>query len=384
MPERNGNDSLWRERYEEERRRNHELEARLQELVASRDQLVAYAQDLQRTYGQLRHQLQRLTVLHSLTTVIGGGLRVEQVVGSTVEGVRQLVAAAVVRLQLEGEEPNQQVDEEADPAALQPALEAVTEEVLRSGTTSTASLVVQDPSLAEARGAWHVLGLPLRAGGSTIGALVVVPPAGRVFAGPDVQVLELVAVTAAVAVRNARLYEETQRLAITDPMTGVYNYRYFQRALEDEVQRARRIGYPLGLLLADIDHFKQFNDTYGHLVGDQALQMVARTMQGRLRKTDVIARYGGEEFMVLLPNCQAADVLCVAEDLRRAVARARLVVPTLDHPVAIELSIGGASHAPAEADALRLVREADEALYVAKRQGRNRVHVQGCEIGERA
>jgi len=382
VPERNGNDSLWRERYEEERRRNLELEARLQELVASRDQLVAYAQDLQRTYGQLRHQLQRLTVLHSLTTVIGGGLQVEQVVGSTVEGVRQLVAAAVVRLQLEGEEPSQRVEKEADPAELLPALEAVTEEVLRSGATSTASLVVQGP--AEARSAWHVLGLPLRAGGSTIGALVVVPPAGRVFAGPDIQVLELVAVTAAAAVRNARLYEETQRLAITDPMTGVYNYRYFQRALEDEVQRARRIGYPLGLLLADIDHFKQFNDTYGHLVGDQALQMVARTMQGRLRKTDVIARYGGEEFMVLLPNCQAADVLCVAEDLRRAVARAQLVVPLLDHPVAIELSIGGASHAPADADALRLVREADEALYVAKRQGRNRVHVQGCEVGERA
>src|SRR6185312_14202518 len=142
--------------------------------------------------------------------------------------------------------------------------------------------------------------VPLVAAGWALGALEVT--LGAPLGVDDVKILELLAAGAAVALQNAHLYQETQRLATTDPLTGLSNYRHFQGLLSLEVQRARRMNYSVGLLMMDLDHFKLVNDRHGHPAGDQALRRVADLLRTRLRRTDIVARVGGEEFAAILPG----------------------------------------------------------------------------------
>ena len=165
--------------------------------------------------------------------------------------------------------------------------------------------------------------------------------------------------------------------ATTDGLTGLYNRRELERLAQVEVSRARRDRKPLGVLLADIDHFKSVNDSYGHAAGDEVLRRVGRELFKRVRTTDIVARYGGEEFAVLLPQALATGVGYVAE-------RIRLAIETLEYEIdgarfARTVSLGGTSWAPdqlnegAPLDAL--FRVADDALYQSKQGGRNRASI---------
>jgi diguanylate cyclase (GGDEF)-like protein len=247
------------------------------------------------------------------------------------------------------------------------------------------SVAAEDSTVVEAMSDKHTVGkmlpsgslqlvVPLLAGGRALGALDVTlrAPLGI----DDVKVLELLAAAAAVALQNAHLYQETQRLATTDALTGLSNYRHFHDLLGLEVQRARRMGYPVGLLVMDLDHFKLVNDRHGHLVGDIALQQVAVLLQRRLRRTDVIGRIGGEEFAVILPGDALAEVAIVAEKLRSGVEE----MPPLKggmatEPTAVTLSVGATSLPPDVVDARLLMSCADWAMYRAKHYGRNQVQL---------
>ncbi|HEX5278333.1 MAG TPA: diguanylate cyclase [Fluviicoccus sp.] len=164
-----------------------------------------------------------------------------------------------------------------------------------------------------------------------------------------------------------------QELTITDALTGVYNRRYFDEILRQEVKRALRIGDSLGLLILDADHFKRVNDTWGHQTGDACLQTIARVLQDNLqRECDRIARYGGEEFCIVLPSTPPDGVQHVAECLRSALAQAR--IPGPQGEFGITVSIGAVCAVPRSPDDdIRLLSEADAALYRAKEGGRNRV-----------
>jgi diguanylate cyclase (GGDEF)-like protein len=167
-----------------------------------------------------------------------------------------------------------------------------------------------------------------------------------------------------------QLYQESQHQALSDPLTGLYNRRGLEGVLEQETEKARRLGYWLGLLVIDVDHFKQVNDWQGHLEGDKALKAVARALRQALRKTDVLARFGGDEFVALLPGCEPEALRTVGEQLRKAVAELGAQDPSL---AVITASIGGAVAPGPEAEATRLLTAADHALYQAKAEGRNRV-----------
>jgi len=164
----------------------------------------------------------------------------------------------------------------------------------------------------------------------------------------------------------------SQQMARQDSLTGLPNRRAYEERLEQEYARWRRFGGRLSLLVWDVDNFKAVNDTYGHKAGDRALQLIAATLQQRLRETDFMARIGGEEFVVMFIGAEAPDAYKVAETMREAVASAGL--HSNNTPVALTVS-GGLSQFADSDDPVRVFQRADEALYRAKRAGKNR-----CEV----
>jgi len=186
-------------------------------------------------------------------------------------------------------------------------------------------------------------------------------------------VLTSVANELAVAVENSELYKLTRRLAITDELTGLYNYRYLLERAEDEIGRAKRYGRSLSLLMIDADEFKLYNDTNGHVAGDEALAELAKAMRGAVRDIDVVCRYGGEEFAILLPETDGEGAFVVAEKVREAVADHVFKNGAGDRTEQLTVSIGLSTFPGTAADREGLLRRADDALYVVKRSGRNRV-----------
>ncbi|HET9987476.1 MAG TPA: GGDEF domain-containing protein, partial [Kofleriaceae bacterium] len=171
-----------------------------------------------------------------------------------------------------------------------------------------------------------------------------------------------------LAEANTRLAQ----LAVTDGLTGLYNHRHFHERLSLEVERSQRSGLPLSLLMLDVDHFKQFNDSHGHPAGDEVLRQLARVLADTRRANDVVARYGGEEFAVILVDTAKFTAAKVAERVRERIVAHDFADRSAKSPP-ITVSFGVATYPEDGSDAEALVRAADTALYAAKRAGRNRV-----------
>jgi len=170
---------------------------------------------------------------------------------------------------------------------------------------------------------------------------------------------------------EANYHEEIYRLMTVDALTQTYNRRYFNEALERECNRSARYKGALSLCILDIDHFKKINDAHGHLAGDAVLRAVAGEVKTRLRQQDIFARVGGEEFAALLPEVGLEGALATGEKVRRIVEATSIQVDAIAIPCTV--SVGVATLGAAHADATALYKAADEALYTAKRGGRNRV-----------
>lgn len=176
--------------------------------------------------------------------------------------------------------------------------------------------------------------------------------------------------------------ERLREQAMRDPLTGIWNRAFILEALERELDRSRRDSTPLGILLLDLDHFKQLNDTHGHQFGDLALRAFVQRVQTTIRSYDSFGRYGGEEFLILTPGCGEHDLTRQAERLRLAVASSPFEIE--GHPVAMTISVGATSMEPGvRASSLELIRAADDALYEAKRTGRNRVVYRAASMVQR-
>lgn len=171
--------------------------------------------------------------------------------------------------------------------------------------------------------------------------------------------------------QRIRLYQKIQTLAITDGLTGVYVRRHLMERLEGELLRSWKFGLKLSLLMIDIDNFKQFNDLYGHLVGDAVLKQVAEGIKKNIREIDLVGRYGGEEFAVLLIETDESAAFFVAERIRRAIQER--TVRAWDENLQVTVSIGCATLSGAWKDAVSVIEGADAGLYQAKKEGKNRV-----------
>lgn len=216
------------------------------------------------------------------------------------------------------------------------------------------------------RGGREIVMLPLAARGAKIGVVTLMRSDSQPFEKLEVGLLRILADQLAIAIQNARDYREKLEQAVRDPLTGLYNRRYFFEALEKEVKRAERYGSHASLVIFDVDDFKQINDTLGHAAGDEALRAIAKIVSDLIRDVDSFARIGGEEFALLLPQAQQLDALLVAERVRTAISRQKILP---DRRVTVS---GGVSSCPLDAITREaLEQKADAALYWAKRNGKN-------------
>ena len=225
-----------------------------------------------------------------------------------------------------------------------------------------------NPVLAELLpDARNVMVMPLVAEGQPVGVLVVEKPTTRArISRQTVTMTGQFAAHGALALRNCWLMAKVQRMAETDPLTGVANRRIFEKTLERELARATRSGHQVTLVMFDVDHFKSFNDTFGHQAGDDVLRGVADAITTTLRQFDTAARYGGEEFAVILPECSTEEAGLTAERLRDAIGQVK-------GPRQITASAGAATFPVDATGSEALIRAADEAMYASKEAGRDRV-----------
>jgi diguanylate cyclase (GGDEF)-like protein len=223
----------------------------------------------------------------------------------------------------------------------------------------------------------HALAVPMRALVASsdpeyLGVLSIARR-GRAFTRQEEELLEYLAGQAIVSIENASLHETVERQAVTDELTGLANARAFRSILEREIERSRRFQSPLGLVMVDLDNFKQVNDEHGHQQGDEVLASVAAVLRDLSRDIDAPARYGGEELAVVLPQTDSEGAALLAERMREAVERLRVPRVGGHGSLRVTASFGVAALPESAGDQEELVAAADAALYRAKRGGKNRV-----------
>lgn len=360
-------------------------------LTSSRDQLRNHLAVLGDTLAST-HDLQRILRVILDSAIAATGARAGAVL--LVDGDGVLVGRCV-----EGLTGRWPTDDPADPATLRVPVGAgvlgavaATGEPLRgrwtppdtpTGEPSCETYVAvpfATPGGAEPRGPDRpghppADGDPPGSACAALGVLVLYDRLGvHEFHDDDVVTLRTFAGHAAVAVENVRVHEEAQRLSLTDPLTGLWNYRYLRESIRREVERANRFGRMLSVLALDLDRFKNVNDTWGHAAGDAVLVEFARRVRGVIREVDLAFRQGGEEFVVLLPETDARGAAIVAERLGAVVRDQPVAVEgSGDEPVRVPVtvSIGIAVYPDHAADGQQVLDAADDALYAAKAAGRD-------------
>lgn len=237
------------------------------------------------------------------------------------------------------------------------------------------SLPVKPILVGEKRLSRSWLGVPLLVEEELIGILAVTSYAPNSFDEADRLLMEQISQQAALAIQNARHYEEVQRQADLDSLTGVSNHKHFIKVLYQETDKALTAMMPLSLIMLDIDHFKVYNDTYGHMVGDEVLRLTVQAIRSHIKKTDTVGRWGGEEFGIVLPNATITQANMVANRIRRTLSELPLFNiegQTIPKPT---ISQGIATIPDHTTSADDLVIIADRALYRAKERGRDQVAV---------
>jgi diguanylate cyclase (GGDEF)-like protein len=222
------------------------------------------------------------------------------------------------------------------------------------------------------------MALPMRSDGKVTGVLAAYrADPSRIFTEEDVETATFLTEQGSVAIENVLLHDEARRLSLTDGLTSIWNMRFFQMQFRQVLATATRFTRPFSILMLDLDRFKGVNDTFGHQRGDEILIEFAQRVSRTLREVDTFARYGGEEFICLLSETDKQGAFTTAEKILFAIRSMPFGGTNGEAPVSLTVSIGVASY-PEHGDSFRgLVRCADEALYRAKQEGRDRIYVTG-------
>jgi diguanylate cyclase (GGDEF)-like protein len=322
--------------------------------------LEEHMKELNQERGRLQDAMRRIGETFAANLDRKGLLEI--VVKTAVDGVGADAGRASVRP--DGNAPLEQMASTGTVAGLEEAVRAAEARVLETG----------EPCEATVDG-MAALSHPMRRGDDAharVSGVVSVARRDHAFSVAERELFHYLAEQAAVSIENVGLHETVERQAVTDELTGLFNRRRFQEAMATEVERSKRFGQPVGLVLLDLDDFKNVNDTYGHQQGDLVLREVARVLRETSREIDEPARYGGEELAVVLPGTDLEGAYNLAERVRAGIEE--LALPLLDGDGILRVTASfGVATLPASADDMRdLVAAADEALYRAKRAGKNR------------
>ena len=335
---------------------NDEFAALGKEFNSMAEELEERLEELQRERARLADAIRR--VGESFTKSLDRVGLLEIVVQTAVDGVEAAAGRATIRRT--GEDSSRQVAATGDPDAYERVLHAAEAAALDAGQIAEIEL-----------GGASALAAPLGGDGGV--GIVSVARGERRFTTGEHELFSYLTNQASVSVENVDLHETVQRQAVTDELTGLFNHRRFQEVMTQEVERARRYGQEMGLIMLDIDNFKRVNDTYGHLQGDMVLREVARVLRQSSREIDEPARYGGEEMAVALPQTDLEGAYRFAERVRRRIEALDLPLLDGDGTLKVTASFGAASLASSAGDGKdALVAAADAALYRAKRSGKNR------------
>jgi diguanylate cyclase (GGDEF)-like protein len=323
-------------------------------------QLEEHMEELNQERGRLQDAMRRIGETFAANLDREGLLEI--VVKTAVDGVGADAGRASVRPNASA--PLEQVALTGTVDGLEEAVRAAEAKVLETG----------EPCEATVDGV-AALSHPMRRGDDAharVSGVVSVARRDRAFSDAERELFHYLAEQAAVSIENVGLHETVERQAVTDELTGLFNRRRFQEAMATEVERSKRFGQPVGLVLLDLDDFKAVNDTYGHQQGDLVLREVARVLRETSREIDEPARYGGEELAVVLPGTDLEGAYNLAERVRAGIEE--LALPLLDGDGVLRVTASfGVATLPGSADGMRdLVAAADEALYRAKRAGKNR------------
>lgn len=216
------------------------------------------------------------------------------------------------------------------------------------------------------------LSVPLSYKSEVLGVINFARRGINTFTYQDVKMLSQVAVQIALALANSRLYTRTRELSVMDELTGINNRRHFQQMLQMEWKRAVRFKRDLSIIMVDVDYFKSYNDTFGHLRGDEVLRKIGQLLKRNLREVDTVARFGGEEFVLLLPDTDKRGAIAVAEKVRLMIADHKFIADEHGDARTITISLGVSSYPGDVIEMDDLIDRADIALYRAKEKGRNR------------
>jgi diguanylate cyclase (GGDEF)-like protein len=338
---------------------NDEFGALGKEFNSMARQLEARLEELQRERARLQEAIRR--VGESFAAGLDRIGLLEIVVQTAVDGIGAAAGRATMR---DAEDRLQEVARTGEPQAFRRALHAAEAAVIDAGQIAEIQV-----------GGASALAAPLGAteDGDRVIGIVSVARGDRAFTHGERELFAYLTNQASVSVENVDLHETVQRQAVTDELTGLFNHRRFQEVMTAEVERARRYGHELGLIMLDIDNFKSVNDTHGHIQGDMVLREVARVLRQSSREIDEPARYGGEEMAVALPQTDLEGAYQFAERVRRRIEALELPLVDGDGTLKVTASFGVASLATADgATKGSLVAAADGALYEAKRSGKNR------------
>jgi diguanylate cyclase (GGDEF)-like protein/PAS domain S-box-containing protein len=346
-------------------------------------QQAAIAVENARLYQEAKMAAERRAVLHRASQeVVAASVNAEGIYTAIHQAAEQIMPVEAFIIALV-DEKYQQVDavylidkDGRNPAMRIPMNEGLSGRVIMSGK----SLYIPDFDKEKDWNGIHfgseehtrsILAVPLRTGERVIGMIAAQSYQPDAYTTEDQHLLEMLAAHAAIAIENSRLIEEMERLAKTDPLTGLYNRRGLFDLGQHEVERFRRFNRPFSVIMIDLDHFKRVNDAYGHAIGDQVLIGLTKTLNEKIRDIDTIGRYGGEEIVVLLPETGLAAGMRAAERLRRYVEN--LPISTDRGELHITISMGVAEFKENTPDLETLLDQADTAMYQAKQAGRNQV-----------
>jgi diguanylate cyclase (GGDEF)-like protein len=338
---------------------NDEFAALGKEFNSMARQLEARLEELQRERARLQEAIRR--VGESFAAGLDRVGLLEIVVQTAVDGIGASAGRATMR---DAGNSLKEVARTGEPESFRRALHAAEAAVIDAGQIAEIQI-----------GGASALAAPLGAteDGDQVVGIVSVARGDRAFTHSERELFSYLTNQASVSVENVDLHETVQRQAVTDELTGLFNHRRFQEVMTAEVERARRYGHELGLIMLDIDNFKSVNDTHGHLTGDNVLRAVARVLRQSSRDVDEPARYGGEEMAVALPLTDLEGAYQFAERVRGRIEALELPLPDGLGTLKVTASFGVASLATADgASKGALVAAADGALYEAKRSGKNR------------